>query len=74
MFFDFISDLDVVSNSYGFALEAAKLNRELKNKGKVIDDNDLLIAALLKSNNISNLVTKNEKYFIDFDFINIVNY
>ncbi len=73
-FFEFVSTLDIVLASNSFSLEAARLNRQLKNKGVVIDDNDLLIAGLLKANGISNLVTRNKKHFRNVDFIKTIDY
>lgn len=60
---DFISGLD---NVYGLDAEIAKefgkIRWELKKKGKVIEDLDILIAATCTVNNLT-LITSNEKHF-----------
>lgn len=60
---DFISGLD---NIYGLDAEIAKefgkIRWELKKRGKVIEDLDILIAATCIVNNLT-LVTSNKKHF-----------
>jgi predicted nucleic acid-binding protein len=73
-FLNFISRINIVPSLSNYALEAASIGANLSNIGITIDDNDLLIAGLLKSNNFSYLITRNKKHFENIKGLKIITY
>jgi tRNA(fMet)-specific endonuclease VapC len=58
---DMISNMQILGLSFNACGEAAKIYRELKNKGCIVGEFDLLIAAIARANNEA-LVTRDEHF------------
>ncbi len=48
---DMLSNLSILTLSYGSCEEASKIYKNLKNRGKIMGEFDILIAAIVKNNN-----------------------
>ncbi len=71
---EFISGMEIFSLGFKEAEKAAEIYDVLKSKGKMIDDNDILIAGIMLSNGIKKIITKNVKYFEIIDDIELIQY
>ena len=71
---EFISGMEILVMDSKEAVIAAEIHDNLKSKGTVIDDNDILIASIFLSNNIPKIVTRNVKHFHNIDRLNVIGY
>jgi predicted nucleic acid-binding protein len=62
IFNDFVKTLKIIDIDQKVILEFAKIRRKLRNRGKLIGDLDILIAASCIAYNLT-LVTNNKKHF-----------
>jgi predicted nucleic acid-binding protein len=53
---------------------AAEIYDELETQGKIIDDNDILIAGVMRANDITRIATRNKKHFQKIDQIEVLDY
>ena len=53
---------------------AAELMTNSIKKGKIIDQNDCFIAAIMKQNGCNKIITSNEKYFSNIEGIEVIKY
>ena len=60
---EFISSMEIFSLGFKEAEKAAELYDKLESEGQRIDDNDVLIAGIMLSNGIKQLITRNVKHF-----------
>lgn len=71
---EFISSMEIFTLGFKEAEKAAEIYNTLESKGKLIDDNDILIAGIMLSNGIKKIITKNVKHFENIDAIEIIPY
>lgn len=71
---EFISGMEIFSLGFKEAEKAAEIYDFLESKGKMIDDNDILIAGIMLSNAIKKIITKNIKHFEIIEGIEIIQY
>ncbi|TXT61470.1 MAG: putative Ribonuclease VapC [Promethearchaeota archaeon] len=70
----FISSMEILPLGYKEAEKAAKIHDDLLSKGQMIDDNDILIAGIMLSNDIRKIITRNSKHFEKITELNIIKY
>ncbi len=58
---DSISNMQILDLTFNACEEAAKIYKELKNKGNMVGEFDILIAAIARANN-QDLVTRDEHF------------
>jgi tRNA(fMet)-specific endonuclease VapC len=63
---DVISNVQILDLTFNACEEAAKIYRELKNKGTMVGEFDILIAAITRANN-QELVTRDEHFELLID-------
>lgn len=73
-FFEFSEHVEIIPAKSMFALDAAKFRHDLRKKGMIIDDMDLLIVGMMFNFGIKKIVTKNKKHFSKFDGIEVISY
>ena len=56
------------------AEKAARIYDILEAQGQMVDDNDILIAGIMISNGITNIITKNIKHFEIIEGIEVIKY
>ena len=56
------------------AENAAKIYDLLSQKGKLIEDNDIMIAGIMYSMNIEKIITRNQKHFDTIPDITVISY
>jgi len=66
--------LKILNLNQNAAERAAKIYDLLFQKGKIIDDNDILIAGIMLSANITKIITRNVKHFQNITEISIIPY
>ncbi len=71
---EFISSMEIFALGYKEAERAAEIYDTLESQGQRIDDNDILIAGIMLTNGIKQLITKNVKYFERIEGIEIIKY
>ncbi len=71
---EFISGMEIFSLGFKEAERAAEIHDILESTGKMIDDNDILIAGIMLSNGITKIITKNIKHFELIEEIKIIQY
>lgn len=53
---------------------AAEIYDKLESEGRIIDDNDCLIAGCMKKNHITKILTRNQKHFARIPGIEVLDY
>lgn len=71
---EFISRMEIFTLGYKEAKKAAEIYDKLEAKGKIIDDNDILIVGIMLSNGINKIITKNTKHFKEIEEIKALSY
>ena len=71
---EFTNNLKVFSLNISESEEAAKIYDELNAKGDLIDDNDILIAGIMKKNGISKIITRNPVHFNKISNLEAIEY
>ena len=71
---EFISCMEIFPLGYKEAEKAAEIYNDLEAMGTLIDDNDILIAAIMLSNGILEIITKNVKHFEKIEGIELISY
>jgi len=71
---EFISCMEIFPLGYKEAEKAAEIYNDLEAMGTLIDDNDILIAAIMLSNGILKIITKNVKHFEKIEGIELISY
>ena len=71
---EFISSMEIFSLGFKEAEKAAEIYDKLESEGQRIDDNDVLIAGIMLSNGIKQLITRNIKHFERIREIEIISY
>ena len=71
---EFISSMEIFALGYKEAERAAEIYDTLESQGQRIDDNDILIAGIMLTNGIKQLITKNVKHFERIEGIEIIKY
>ena len=71
---EFVSGMEIFPLGYKEAEKAAEIYDNLESAGKIIDDNDILIAGIMLSNGIAKIITKNVKHFEKIEGIEIIPY
>jgi len=71
---EFISSMEIFALGYKEAERAAEIYDTLESQGQKIDDNDILIAGIMLTNGIKQLITKNVKHFERIEDIEIIKY
>ena len=54
--------------------EAAQIYASLHKKGKLIEQNDIFIASIMKNNGLSEIITKNKDHFSRIEDIKVISY
>jgi tRNA(fMet)-specific endonuclease VapC len=70
---ELISEINILNFDPKSGEQFGKIKADMKNKGKMINDSDLFIAATAISNNLV-LVTNNEKHFQRIEDLTIQNW
>jgi len=70
LFFDSIRILPALT----FGEYASKIFAQLVKDGKMMDQNDCLIAGIMLSNGCDQIMTRNDKHFSNIKEINAINY
>jgi tRNA(fMet)-specific endonuclease VapC len=70
----FLENAQVLQLDKLSAERAAKIYGELSQNGKIIDDLDILIAAICISNNCKSLITRNVKHFSRIKGLKVESY
>ncbi|MHA1144456.1 MAG: type II toxin-antitoxin system VapC family toxin [Candidatus Helarchaeota archaeon] len=70
----FLSGLQIFSFKMKEAEKAAKIHDILESKGKMIVDNDILIAGIMSANGIVEIITRNIQHFENIPDIEIISY
>ena len=70
IFFDIIP----VLNGGGWGENGAGMMSDLIKKGKIIEQNDILISSILKANGCYSIITKNKKHFSQIKGMNVITY
>lgn len=63
-----------IMNIDGWGTKAAKIFADLATKGKVIEQNDCLIASIMILNSCSKIITNNIKHFSRIKGIEVISY
>jgi len=71
---EFISSMEIFALGYKEAERAAEIYDTLESQGQRIDDNDILIAGIMLTNGIKQLITKNVKHFERIEDIELIKY
>ncbi len=71
---EFLSGITVCPLDAKEAELAAKIYDLLESVGTMINDHDILIAAIMKCNNIKKILTRNKKHFDKIEGIDVVEY
>ena len=71
---EFVSGMEIFPLGNKEAEKAAEIYGNLESAGKIIDDNDILIAGIMLSNGIAKIITKNVKHFEKIEGIEIIPY
>lgn len=71
---EFISSMEIFTLGFKEAEKAAEIFDILESMGQKIDDNDILIAGIMLSNNIKKIITKNIKHFGIIEGIELIQY
>jgi predicted nucleic acid-binding protein len=71
---EFISSMEIFALGYKEAERAAEIYDTLESQGQRIDDNDILIAGIMLTNGIKQLITKKVKHFERIEGIEIIKY
>ncbi|MFX1499732.1 MAG: type II toxin-antitoxin system VapC family toxin [Promethearchaeota archaeon] len=71
---EFISSMEIFPLGYKEAERAAQIYDNLESKGRIMDDDDILIAGIMLSNGIRKILTKNVKLFKIIEGIELIPY
>ncbi len=71
---EFISSMEIFALGYKEAERAAEIYETLESQGQRIDDNDILIAGIMLTNGIKQLITKNVRHFERIEGIELIKY
>ncbi|HUW88984.1 MAG TPA: type II toxin-antitoxin system VapC family toxin [Candidatus Nanopelagicaceae bacterium] len=71
---EFISSMEIFPLGYKEAEKAAKIYDFLESQGERIDDNDILIAGIMLTNGINEIITRNVNHFKRIEGIEIIKY
>ena len=72
LWMEFISGMEIFHLGFKEAEKAAEIYDILESKGQIIDDNDILIAGIMLSNGIKQIITGNISHFERIDGIEII--
>lgn len=70
----FFDSMEILDSNKRWGIRAAKILGNLVKEGKVIEQNDSLIASIMLSNDCNKIVTKNEKHFSKIKGIEVMTY
>ena len=70
----FFNSLDVLPFDEGCGELGAKITAELVKKGKLIEQNDCLIAAIILKSRFDKIITKNNKHFSRIRGLKVIGY
>lgn len=68
------SSIQVLAFDEDCSKSGAKILTSLIKEGKMIDQNDALIAAILSKNRVNSIMTKNEKHYSRIKGLNVISY
>jgi predicted nucleic acid-binding protein len=71
---EFIRNMEIFSLGFKEAIRAAEIYDTIEAQGQKIDDNDILIAGIMLTNGINQLITRNIKHFERIEGIEIIKY
>ncbi|MBD3230669.1 MAG: PIN domain-containing protein [Candidatus Lokiarchaeota archaeon] len=71
---EFINGMQVFPLGTKEAEEASRIYDYLESTGNLIEDNDILIAGIMLSNNIEKIITKNVKHLSKIKELEIISY
>ncbi|MBD3198337.1 MAG: PIN domain-containing protein [Candidatus Lokiarchaeota archaeon] len=69
-----VSNIQILSLGIKEAIKSSEIYDDLSSKGKIIEDNDILIAGIMLSNGINKIVTKNKRHFNRIKPLEIISY
>jgi tRNA(fMet)-specific endonuclease VapC len=71
---EFISSMEIFPLGYKEAEKVAEIYDILDSQGQRIDDNDILIAGIMLTNGIKEIITRNISHFERIEGIDIIKY
>lgn len=71
---EFISSMEIFPLGYKEAERAAEIYDNLDSHGQKIDDNDILIAGIMLTNGIKEIITRNVSHFERIEGIDLIKY
>jgi len=71
---EFFNSIEILPFDAECGKSASKILTSLIKAGKMIDQNDALIASILEKNGIKSIITKNIKHFSNIFGLNIISY
>lgn len=71
---EFINSMEIFPLGYKEAERAAKIYDFLESQGERIDDNDILIAGIMLTNGIKEIITRNVNHFERIEGLDIIKY
>ena len=70
----FFANIPILSSDCGWGKKAAKLFSELIRDGKIIEQDDCIIASIMIKNDCNKIITNNKKHFTKIDNIEVIQY
>jgi tRNA(fMet)-specific endonuclease VapC len=71
---EFISSMEIFPLGFKEAEKAAEIYDILESQGQKIDDNDILIAGIMLTNGIKEIISRNVSHFERIEGIDIIKY
>lgn len=69
-----ISNMQILSLGIKEAMRSAEIFDQLSSEGQLIEDNDILIAGIMRSYSINKIVTRNSRHFNRIKDIEVITY
>jgi predicted nucleic acid-binding protein len=70
----FFGSMEILDSNKRWGIGAARILGNLIKEGRVIEQNDSLIASIMLSNDCNKIITKNEKHFSKIKGIEVMTY
>jgi len=69
-----ISNMQILSLGIKEVMKSAEIFDQLSSEGQLIEDNDILIAGIMRSHSINKIVTRNSRHFNRIKDIEVITY
>ncbi|MBS3089503.1 type II toxin-antitoxin system VapC family toxin [Candidatus Pacearchaeota archaeon] len=71
---NFFNSITILPLDVGCGRRASELLASLMKVGKMINQNDILIASILQKNNVGSIITRNTKHFSSISGLKVISY